>query len=322
MINIGIDIMGGDHAPLVVLEGCGRALPILDSETVLHLIGNAGIINEFLTDNPFPPEANYRVVAASETIEMSDHPVKAFQQKQDSSLNIGFNLLKKGEIVGLASAGNSGAIMVAALNTLGSIEGIDRPCAVSTFPNAGGGFNILLDVGINVDTRPQQFVQFAYLGAIYAQEVFGIEDPVVGLLNTGAEEGKGSVLYQKSYQLLKSLKDFTFVGNVEARDFYTSEADVIVCDGFTGNVFLKQTEGFYNLIQSFGLKNSFLEQLNYEKYGGTPILGLKGNVLLGHGISSAEAIKNMILATEKVSRVKLADKIEKTFIQRWQQKQL
>lgn len=304
--------MGGDQAPQVVLEGFLRALPMLKEETRIQLIGPEEHIGSFLADHSVDDD-RVRVIHAPEHIGMEEHPVKALQQKQNSTLNIGFHLLAKGELQSFASAGNSGAVMVAAMNALGTIEGIDRPCAVSAFPLPGGSHNILLDVGINVDVRPHQFAQFAKLGGIYAREVYGIREPRIGLLNTGAEESKGNILYQKGHAVLKNLKEFTFVGNIEARDFYEGLADVTVCDGFTGNIFLKQAEGFYSLIKQRSVQDSFLEKFNYERYGGTPILGLNGNVLLGHGISGPEAIKNMIFAGEKVAEVKLSEKIQKTF---------
>ena len=199
---------------------------------------------------------------------------------------------------------------------------MDRPFAATAFPQVDDSPHLLLDVGINVDSRPQQFTQFALLGSIYAKEVFGIENPRVALLNTGAEESKGSALYQKAHSQLKTVKEINFVGNLEARDFYEGKADVSVCDGFTGNVFLKQAEGFYNLFKQKGVQHPFLEKFNYEQYGGTPILGLRGNVVLGHGASSAEAIKNMILATERLAEVKLATRIENLINKKWHSEQL
>lgn len=313
MINIGIDIMGGDKAPEVTLEGSAKVLPELGKDTRLYLIGPQQLINDFLEANGLADSDQIVVVDAQEAIGMDEHPVKALQQKKNSSLAVGFGLLAHQKIQGFASAGNSGAVMVGALNALKPIEGVMRPCVVSAFPQKGDGHNILVDVGINVDAKPEMLLQFAKLGEVYSRLVYGVESPRVGLLNTGEEEGKGSLLYQKAHEILKNSKDITFVGNLEARDFYENRADVTVCDGFTGNVFLKQAEAFYNLLQFRDIKDPFLDKFNYERYGGTPILGVNGNVILGHGVSGPTAIANMILATEKVAQAKLSENITKVF---------
>lgn len=305
--------MGGDLAPIATLEGSLDALPRLHKNTRLHLIGCAQKINSWLEDGSVALPENCTITDAPEIIEMGEHPVKALQTKLRSSLNIGFAMLARGELNGFASAGNSGAVMVAALNALKPIEGVTRPCVISAFPQLNGSYNILVDVGINVDAKPEMLLQFAKLGATYASVVYGIENPRIGLLNTGTEPGKGSLIYQKAYELLINSKDLTFAGNLEARDFYEGLVDVTVCDGFTGNVFLKQAEGFYQLIKQRNIEDSFLEKFNYELYGGTPILGVRGNVVLGHGVSSAKAISNMILATERIAQAKLSEHITKAF---------
>lgn len=313
MTNIGIDIMGGDKAPKVTLEGSAKALPDLGEDTRLYLIGPEQIINDFLESNGLAGNNRLVVVDAQEAIGMHEHPVKALQQKRNSSLAVGFGLLAHQKIQGFASAGNSGAVMVGAINALKPIEGVMRPCVVSAFPQKGDGHNILVDVGINVDAKPEMLLQFAKLGEVYSRLVYGVEKPRIALLNTGEEEGKGSLLYQKAFEILKNSKDITFVGNLEARDFYENRADVTVCDGFTGNVFLKQAEAFYNLLQYRDVKDPFLDKFNYERYGGTPILGVNGNVILGHGVSGSTAIANMILATEKVAQARLSENITKVF---------
>lgn len=313
MTNIGIDIMGGDSAPKVTLEGSAKVLPLLGDDTCLHLIGPEEIINDFLVSNGLENDNRLKVIHAPEAIGMDEHPVKALQQKKNSSMAVGFGMLALKKIDGFASAGNSGAVMVGALNALKPIEGVMRPCVVSAFPQKNDSHNILVDVGINVDAKPEMLVQFAKLGEVYARLVYGVENPRIGLLNTGEEEGKGSLLYQKAHELLRSSKDITFVGNLEARDFYDNRVDVTVCDGFTGNVFLKQAEAFYNLLQYRDIKDPFLDKFNYERYGGTPILGVNGNVVLGHGVSGPTAIANMILATEQVAKAKLSENITKVF---------
>ncbi len=305
--------MGGDHAPVATLEGSLDSLSQLSKDTRLHLIGNEESINSLLQERGLELPANGVIVDAPDSIGMGEHPIKALQSKPQSSLNIGFRMLASGQLDGFASAGNSGAMMVAALNFLKPIEGVSRPCVISAFPKLDGSYNILVDVGINVDAKPEMLVQFARLGATYSRVVYGIENPRVGLLNTGAEAGKGSLLYQKAHELLSNTKELTFTGNIEARDFYEGDADVTVCDGFTGNVFLKQAEGFYQLLKHRNIVDPFLEKFNYELYGGTPILGVNGNVVLGHGVSGKVAISNMILATEKIAQSQLSEHIIKAF---------
>ncbi len=313
MINIGLDIMGGDLAPLATLEGTLASLSHLGTDTQLHLIGPSEVILSFFKEKGIPVPDNIQISEATEVIEMGEHPVKALQSKPHASLNVGFSMLASGQLDGLASAGNSGAVMVASLNALKSIPGVSRPCVMGAFPQLNGSYNVVLDVGINVDVKPELLVQFAKLGVIYSKQVFGVSNPRVGLLNTGEEPTKGSLLYQKTHELLSNSKEFTFTGNIEARELYDDRVDVVVCDGFTGNVLLKQAEGFYHLIQQRNIHDSLLEKFNYELYGGTPILGVQGNVILGHGVSSARAISNMILATEKIAKAKLSDHITKAF---------
>lgn len=313
MINIGIDIMGGDLAPEATLEGSLKAISRLNANTCLHLIGPEETIKAYFESQKIATAENWKIVNASQTIGMDENPVKALQQKPDSSMAIGFALMGRGILQGFASAGNSGAMMVAAMHALKPIEGVTRPCAISAFPQKGNSYNILVDVGINVDAKPEMFLQFAKLGVVYAQEVYHIKNPRVGLLNTGTEKHKGSLLYQKAHDILSNSKEITFAGNIEAREFYENTVDVTVCDGFTGNVFLKQAEGFYKLLQYREIRDPFLDRFNYELYGGTPVLGVNGNVILGHGASSALAITNMILATEKVAQAKLSEHITKAF---------
>jgi glycerol-3-phosphate acyltransferase PlsX len=313
MINIGIDIMGGDYAPHTTLEGVVLALDKINPTSQLVLIGDEHAIRAHLERVDFNSD-QIQIVPSTEVIEMTDHPIKALQQKKNSSMSIGFGLLAKEKIHAFASAGHSGAVMIGAMHSVKQIEGVWRPCVATAFPLPTGQKNVLLDVGINVDCKPEMLVQFAKLGSVYAKQVFGIEAPRVGLLNTGAEETKGSLLYQQAHELLKLESEINFVGNLEARDFFDGNCDVTVCDGFTGNVMLKQTEAFYKLLQSRGIQDDYLDLFNYEHYGGTPVLGVNGNVLLGHGISNGNAICNMILAAEKVAEADLAAHIKKAFI--------
>ena len=305
-------MMGGDYAPLATLEGVAGVLQQLGPDSQLWLIGDQTTIDEFLSRQGLKDDRLF-VVHASEVIHMDENPIRAFQQKPDSSLAKGYALLASQKIDVLASAGHSGAVMVGAMYALKAIEGIVRPCVASAFPLPNGQKNILLDVGINVECKPEMLVQFAQLGEIYAREVWGINKARVGLLNTGSEKSKGSPLYQKAHELLRSEASLNFIGNIEPRDFFDGNVDVTVCDGFTGNIFLKQAEGFYKLLQQRKVNDDYLSLFNYEQYGGTPVLGVNGNVILGHGVSSALAISNMILASEKVASANLAQHIKKAF---------
>lgn len=297
MTRIGIDIRGGDQAPKVIWEGLQLALDQLASDTEIHLYGLAEDFKEL-------PQ-NCVAHVCSQWIEMGEHPVKALQSKQDSTLIRGMMDLAQGKINSFASAGHSGALMVSAMQILGLQEGISRPAVVSLFPRLKGGQMAVLDVGINVDLKAEQFLEFAQLGSAYAKAVLKLEAPKVALLNTGAEESKGNVLYKKAHELLKANAD-EFVGNLEARDFFQSEVDVVLCDGFTGNILLKHTESFYSLSRELGLEHAFLSKLDYEHYGASPIMGVKGKVLLAHGASGPKAIKNMILGAESIALANFA----------------
>lgn len=304
--------MGGDFAPHATLEGAVRALEKLSPDSELWLFGNEIAINEHLV-NAKIDRSQVRIVPTTQVIEMDEHPIKALQSKKDSSLAVGFGMLAHKKLDVFASAGHSGAVMIGAIHSVKQIESVWRPCVASAFPLPDGSKNILLDVGINVDCKPEMLVQFAKLGSVYAREVFNIESPRIGLLNTGSEETKGSLMYQKAHELLKLESNINFVGNIESREFFDGKCDVTVCDGFAGNLILKQTEAFYKLIRQRNIDDDYLNQFNYENYGGTPVLGVNGNVLLGHGISNGNAICNMILAAEKVAKANLADHIKKAF---------
>ncbi len=309
MVDIAVDILGGDFAPQAVFDGVEKVLPQLQPDTQLHLVGPQQRVSDFIAQ--VHNSSQLHLLAAEEAVSMDEHPVKALQQKRNATINVAYQAMAAKKLDAFASAGNSGAVMVGAMNYLKTIAGISRPCVLSSFPRTDGNFNTLLDVGINVDARPELLVEFARLGDIYAREILGVAQPRVALLNTGSEAGKGSLLYQKAYELLLSNPEINFVGNLEARDFYHQQVDVTVCDGFTGNVFLKQAEGFYHMIKERGVQDEFLDKFNYENYGGSPVLGINGNVILGHGVSGASAIYNMILTTEKVARASLAEKIKK-----------
>ncbi len=311
-MRIGLDVMGGDFAPSTTIKGALLALQELPDSSRIVLIGDESKIRTELEKGRVANDA-FDIVHAPDVIGMGEHPTKAFLKKPESSISVGFNLLKEGTIDGFASAGNSGAMLVGAFYTIKSVAGVIRPSVTSILPKEQGGVGLILDVGINADCKPDVLNQFAILGSLYVEHVHGITNPKVALLNIGEEEGKGNLLCQAAYNLMKDTEEFNFVGNVEGRDLFNDSADVIVCDGFTGNVVLKQAEAFYELTKKRGLKDEYFDRFNYENYGGTPILGVNGTVMIGHGISNDKAIKNMLLHTAEVIQAKLSEKIKQAF---------
>jgi phosphate acyltransferase len=311
-MKIGLDIMGGDFAPEATVLGAIEAQKELSNEIRLVLIGDKSKVEEILKREAIDASL-FDLIHASEVIEMEEHPAKAYRKKQESSIAKGFDLLQKNEIQAFASAGNSGAMLVGSMYTIRPIPGIIRPSITSVLPKDNGGVGVILDVGINADCKPDVLYQFGILGSLYAENVFGIKNPKVGLLNIGEEEGKGNLLSQAAYQVMKESKDFNFVGNIEGRDLFSDNVDVVVCDGFTGNVVLKQAEAVYAIMAKKGSLDEYFSRFNYEIYGGTPILGVNGNVLIGHGISSPKAIKNMLILAKDVTEARLASKIKEAF---------
>ena len=311
-IRIGIDIMGGDFAPQATTEGAILACQELADTVDLVLIGDEKAIQKILKSKGVDPN-DFSVVHAPEVIEMGDHPSKAFVKKPNSSIAVGFHLLKEGKIDGFASAGNTGAMFVGGYMSVKPIAGVMRPCISSVLPKEDGGVNVILDVGANADCKPDVLCQFAILGSLFAEHVCGINAPKVRLLNIGEEETKGNMLTIATHEMMKDSTEFNFVGNIESRDVFSDDADVIVCDGFTGNVVLKEAETFYTLIKKRKIEDEYFNRFNYEIYGGTPILGLNKSVIIGHGISNHIAIKNMIILTADVVEADLPTKIKKTF---------
>lgn len=308
-MNIGIDIMGGDFAPAATIGGAIIARKELPESDRLFLFGDEKIIKEALISEGADPSA-FEIVHASEAIGMGEHPTKAISQKPNSGIALGFKYLKKNKIDAFASAGNTGAMLVGSIFSVNTIQGVIRPCITSILPKENGSVGVLLDVGAVPDCRPDVLYQFGILGSLYAQYVYNIKNPKVGLLNIGEEEEKGNLLTQATYRLMKDTKDFNFIGNVEGRDLFKDKADVIVCDGFSGNIALKQTEALYRMVMKRGFIDDFFKRLNYENYGGTPILGINSTVMIGHGISNNIAIKNMILLAKDVHEARLSKKIK------------
>jgi glycerol-3-phosphate acyltransferase PlsX len=304
--------MGGDNSPDATLKGAYLASQHLSKEETIVLVGNEKLAKSWFKSNNIDSSV-FEFIHADEVISMNEHATKALRKKPNNSISIGFNALKNKEIDVFSSAGNSGAMLVGSMFSIGPIKGVIRPSITSVLPKKNGGVGLILDVGVNADCKPDVLFQFAILGSLFAENVYNIQKPKVGLLNIGEEKGKGNLLTQSTYQLLEDNDDINFVGNVEGRDLFNDKADVIVCDGFTGNVVLKLAESFYSLINQKNIKDDYFDRFNYEIYGGTPVLGVDGNVLIGHGISNANAIKNMILLGKDLINSNLNSKIKKAF---------
>ncbi len=311
-MRIGLDVSGGDFAPDATIKGAIDAQKEIGDEHVIVLLGDENIskakIEEYGAD-----VSKFDFIHAPDVIGMEEHPVKAFKRKKYSSISVGFHLLAEGKLDALSSAGNSGAMLVGAMYSIKPITGVYRPCITSILPKEDGGSGIVLDVGVNADCKPDVLYQYAILGSLYAEHVYGIKNPKVGLLNIGEEEEKGNLLTQATHKLMKETSDFNFIGNIEGRDLFGNLSDVVVCDGFTGNVVLKEAEAFYTMIAKRGLLDDYFSRFNYELYGGTPILGVNGTVLIGHGISSPLAIKNMLLLSRDIAKADLPNRIKTAF---------
>ncbi len=309
MLTIALDAMGGDHAPKAEVEGAIRAARQLGVRVVL--VGQEEVVRHELRQHEhagLPIEIHH----ASEVITMEDSAAKAMRTKRDSSIRVACRLVREGKAHGIVSAGNTGAVMATSKMVQGMVRGVERPALASAFPTLKGTPAVMVDVGANVDCSPQMLAQFALMGEVYSRVIFHTKNPRVGLLSIGEEEHKGNDLTKLVTPLLKSLP-INFIGNVEGRDVYTGHADVIVCDGFVGNVALKVSEGIVDVIKQM-LKESldasitrkigaalarnafsdFKRRMDYSEYGGAPLLGVKGGTIICHGRSNANAIKNAI----------------------------
>lgn len=309
-MKIGLDVMGGDYAPDATIDGAILAQKKLPETDRIFLFGPEEIIHEKLTEKGSDPKL-FSIIHALDVIGMGERPIKAYTHKPESSIAKGLKYLKHKDIDSFASAGNSGATMVGAMYSVNNINGVIRPSTLTIVPRENGGMNVMLDIGTNPDIKPDILYQFAILGSIYSKYVLGIRNPKVGLLNIGEEEEKGNLLCQSAFRLMKDSEDFNFYGNVEGRDLFKDKADVIVCDGFTGNIVLKQIEAMYRLMVKRNIRDEFFDKFNYENYGGSPILGVNSNVVIGHGISNAKAILNMILLSKDIHEANLTKKIKR-----------
>jgi phosphate acyltransferase len=312
-MKIALDAMGGDHAPEQPVLGALQSLPFLSADDQLILVGREGEVRMHLSASGIDDD-RLIIVDAPAVIGMDEPPTIAFSKKRDASIPIGFHLLRQGQADAFLGAGNTGAMLVGAVYSLNTIQGIIRPCIPVLIPRSAGGNTLILDVGTNPDARPDVLYQYGLIGSVYARIVLGIDNPRVALLNIGEEEEKGSILAQAAFRAMKGSADFNFIGNIESRHLFSDMADVVVTDGFTGNVVVKQIEGFYGLLKDHGITDPFFDRYNYENHGGTPILGVNGIAMIAHGISSSNAIRTMILESKKIFDSGLVHELQRSLI--------
>lgn len=312
-MNIALDMMGGDYAPLETIKGVQLFLSENKDDVKLTLIGDENKLNSLIREYAINPNS-INVVHAAEVIGMQEHPTKALKQKQQSSISIGFHLLAGAKIDAFISAGNTGAMMVGALYSIKAIAGVSRPAIGAYIPGDNGKLALMVDVGLNADCKPENLSQFALLGVLFSRYILNNDNPRVALINVGEEEGKGNILCQAAYPLLKENDRINFIGNVEGRDLLKDKADIYVCDGYTGNILLKFAESIYDIVQQRKIDDEYFNRFNFEMYGGVPVLGVNKPVIIGHGISTAGAFNNMILMAKKMIEQEFIEKIKSNFI--------
>ncbi|MEO8822950.1 MAG: phosphate acyltransferase PlsX [Ginsengibacter sp.] len=313
-MNIALDMMGGDYAPEEATKGVQIFLSQNNDPSIkLTLIGNEDELLPLLDKYQINSE-NINVVHASEVIGMQEHPTKALKEKQQSSISIGFHLLSTGKTDAFISAGNTGAMMVGSLYSIKAITGVARPAIGAYMPRDNGKTSLLVDVGLNADCKPENLSQFALLGSLFAKYILNYDNPRVALINVGEEEGKGNILCQAAFPLLKENKQINFIGNIEGRDLLIGKAEIYVCDGYTGNILLKFAESIYDIVQKRKIEDEYFNRFNFEMYGGVPVLGVNKPVIIGHGISTSGAFNNMILMAKKMIEQDFIEKIKSNFI--------
>jgi glycerol-3-phosphate acyltransferase PlsX len=323
-MKIVVDAMGGDYAPVEVVKGTVEAAK-KDPALKIFLVGDKDQVENEL--KKYPRQNNIEVIHAPDNIAMSEHPVEAVRQKKGSSINVGMRLVKEGKAQAIVSAGNTGAVMASALFNLGRLKSIERPAICSVFPSVKGK-TVILDIGANVDNKPNHLVQFAYMGKAYIEKIVGIENPRIGLLNNGEEDEKGCALTTETNKLLRQeqKKGLNFIGNIEGKDVLENEADVVICDGFVGNVLLKFAEGMIfslkkligqnmkksplamlGLLFQLSVLNKVKNSLDYTEYGGAPLLGVNGVVIITHGRAKSKTIANAVKAATSAIKNKLLE---------------
>jgi phosphate acyltransferase len=312
-MKIGLDMMGGDFAPHETCLGVKQFIASGElPDAIIMAIGPKDVLEPLLHDMP---QDRVQIIDAPELVAMNEHPTKIFREKPNSPFTIGFGILAQGKIDAFISAGNTGAMLVGATMIVKPIPGVARPTIPTMLPFSNGRTGVIVDVGINADCKPENLEQFAVLGSNYVQHVYGTENPRVGLLNIGEEEGKGNILAKAAYDLLKNNPHINFVGNIEGRDVFIDKADVVVCDGFTGNIILKLSESFYHIFaKERGVKDEYLERFDHEKQGGTPVLGINKPVIVAHGISKAPAFQHMIHEAYQLAKSDLPETLKGKFV--------
>ncbi len=308
-MRIAIDAMGGDFGHMPNVEGVKLAIDELPTDSRVILVGDEDTLRTACKKVELT-NSRVEIYHAPDSIPMGVNPTKALVRHPEASIPIGYRLLKSKQIDAFCSCGNTGAMHVGALFSIKAIEGVIRPGLAGLIPKENGRFGIMMDVGANADCRPDVLVQFAELASCYAEHVLKIENPKVGLVNLGEEEQKGTLLTLAAYQLMKINSKIHFIGNLEGSDIFNEKADVIICDGFTGNVLLKFAESIYAMLQERNFSDPFFDKMDYKSVGGSPILGLNGNVIIGHGISDKNAVKSMIIQSYKMAESKINEKIK------------
>ena len=315
---IAVDAMGGDYAPDVVIQGLAEALTEYTAISKILLVGDTERIKGLIAENGLQDHPKLELVHASQVVEMHEPSITAIRGKKDSSITVCTNLAKKGEVDAIVSAGHTGAAVASSVIRMRTLEGIDRPAIATVFPAPQGSF-VLTDAGANPECTPENLVQFAIMGEIYARKILKIKNPRVGLISNGEEQSKGTELTKETFKLLQKVPNFNFIGNIEGKEVFDGQADVIVCDGFTGNVVLKFSEGLakglFKMLKSkltenpkrkvgaMLARNAFKEVKeisDYAEYGGAPLLGINGTCIIGHGGSCPKAVKNAIRVASEI----------------------
>ncbi len=306
-MRIALDAMGGDYAPKAIIEGALLATQEVQADTQIVLVGHQDQIHPHLAGVSIP-EQKIHIEHAAEQIEMAEHPMKAFAQKPNSSIALGYRMLKERKVDAFCSAGNTGAMLVGAIYNI-KIDHIARPAIMSYVPQLKGNHAVMLDIGANTDCKPETLNQFGELGSVFYKHLYNVDAPRVALINLGEEEEKGNIVSQATYKLLKNNTRINFVGNVEGRDLFKDKAEVLVCDGFIGNVIIKMAESYYEILKRKNIEDPFFDNFNFESIGGSPVLGVDGNVIIGHGVSNATTIKNMLLLAERMNQANIHERI-------------
>lgn len=306
-MKFGLDVLGGDYAPDATIDGAVAALEEVGEGNRIVLLGPELLILEALRKRGISPD-RFDISHQPDCIAMDEKPLKALAEKPCSGMVAGLRMLAEGKLDAFASAGNSGALLAGAVTIVKCLPGVLRPCTCAWVPQEeNDAYSLLVDIGTTPDAKPEVMLQFGIIGSVYSKYILGHENPRVALMNVGTEDGKGNLQSQASFPLLKACPYINFEGNLEPRDLFKNKAEVFVADGFVGNVLIKIIETFYHMLRKSGDKNPLFDRLNYEIYGGSPILGVNAPVILGHGISSPRAIRNMLVQSRRMCEEGVVD---------------